>query len=156
MYFCIDGSNHEVVIGSKRIPINVRGFELSVTVEYGTLAIHWYKKQDRCWSLDFPWRPQLVDMEYRVKDVIKVLNKYGNAIEVTEYEIRELFVPWCLRRARFCHRLFRWRNDCAIGIEREGKTTYRRVKSVDAWLRKNFMERIHDRLRVPSDSAPTS
>lgn len=158
MYFCIDGSNNEVVIGSHRLALKLPAVEFSVTVESGTLAIHWYRKVDRNWSFDLPWRPQLVDLEHKVVSVVYAIDKLENVREVVEYEVRELFVPWCLRRARFCHRLFRWQNNCAIGISRNGKTTYRRVTSVDNWLRKNHLERIHEirQLRVSSESASTS
>ena len=156
MYFCI-GSN-EVVFGTRRLAIMPIGFELSITVERGTFSIHWYKTVDRFWSLDLPWRPQLVNVVWEQKSKFTAVDIDQNLREYKEYEIHELFVPWFISRFPILHRLFKWQSSVAIGINRSNKETYRRVKSVDAWLLRNNLERINHakpRLRLSANTAPT-
>jgi hypothetical protein len=153
MYFCIDGSTNEVVFGSRRKRINLPvSFEFSITIEAGTLAVHWYKTVDRHWSIDFPWRPQLVNVVANPIATFDVVDKKWNTRTVTEYEIRELFVPWCIRNLRCLHRYFPWRCSSAVKLNRK-KGEYRRVTSVDTWLRKNNLERLSNATRIHSDQS---
>lgn len=158
MYFCVDGSNKEVVLGERRWPINLSGFEFSITVESGTLAVHWYKTVDKFWSIDFPWRPQLVDVRYEKSHSVFAASEFLEPKEYNVYEIHELFVPWFLRKCFFLHTMYKWRKSTAIRFDRDGKTTYRRIKSVESWMQRNHLE-VTDavpRLRVSTVSASTS
>lgn len=159
MYFCVDGSNNVVVCGNRRWPINLPSFEFSITVESGTLAVHWYKTVDKFWSIDFPWRPQLVDIRYELSHSLFASGKHRDLKEYKVYEIHELFVPWFLRKCVFLHTMYKWRKSTAICFDRDGKATYRRVRTVESWMQRNHLEVVPDaipRLRVSTESAPTS
>lgn len=142
MYFCIDGSTNEIGFGDKRMRINLPvSFEFSLTIEAGTLALHWYKTVDHHWSMDFPWRPQLVDVAANPVLTFDVVDKNWNRKTLIEYEILEHYVPWCLRNVPALHRFFKPRRSSAIKLNRS-KGDYRRVTSVDAWLQRNKLERL--------------